>query len=285
MIANALVLYIGESSLSSFDNSNTCPRYNTSTASDACDLGLVTMPRTMALLLVLCTLYLAVTILWDLIDGIYTIICAYKWREAEYPVGSHRTSSVVFDTTPICCNTTAQGIFSILTGIPPGAVKDTLCQIRNHAFDVERPAAEPRIHYLEFKWSHPGKTTLPDGNYHALVYSNGLLYQSYRTSRYYWPSLYRLHLHTVAYPTIQTIVSAESDRVYFEKAVGGQDLDITVFNRLCAPRSMPVAKDVRFVCLSHYTACIDPFRTSIALPLMRVDPMPGERDDDASAYV
>lgn len=234
------------------------------------------MSSYMASALILAGLGIAINILYVIVDTIFMVIYAYKWREAEYPMNARRSSMVVFDGTPINCNDTAQGIFAILTGVPLGTVYQMKCYVRCHDFDAALSVEKTRVHYLEFQWSNPGQQTLIDENYHALVYANGLLYQSFRTSRYLWQCSRWLHLHSVAYPAIQTVITDEGDRSYFERAVATRDADIAVFNRFCAPRSMPVQEGVRFVCLTHYTACVDPFRTSFTIPLMRADVLPGE---------
>jgi hypothetical protein len=154
---------------------------------------------------------------------IFEIICKrYVTKDFDFPPEcvSHNLLSFI-DHTHTSCNNTALCIFYILSGM---------------IIDDKSPSVilngDKSITYVEFVWAPPtctGRTHC----FHAFVYYDGLIYQSYRTHKYrYLPFI-------SGYPCIVFEVDQQY-RDLFEKNI--TTLDAKTFNLLCAPSKHPVTK-------------------------------------------
>lgn len=210
------------------------------------------------------------------------------WREAEYP--PHAKGRRIFTKQAIVCNATAKGVFYLLTGICENMLDSMKPHARFHDFDPETKDT-PCVYFIEFQWHDSAAASTgdtwspPPTNYHALVYYDGMLYQSYRSSRE-WRGWW---LHSIAYPAIQSYVKETKDRAFFETQqleladdVGMDSALLDVFNRLCAPHSAQLASDVWLRKTTCIRARVAPHRSDVVVPLV---PSPDKKkpDDDEVA--
>lgn len=159
------------------------------------------------------------------------------------------------------CNIFAKGLFLQLTGVDLGVVEYLLCD-SSRCYKFDEDSSEPKVHYYSYVWTVQnsgwnGPTQLA----HSLVYYDGYLYQSYRTSRNWWSN------YKDAYPPLRIYLKDMPDlNNCFRNGKG--DMSVETFNCLCAPRSHPIPDDAPLRVAVHYEATVHPSRSvfSVKLP-------------------
>ena len=205
-------------------------------------------------------------VLLILIHGIVLILIItyylYGWindklivNNFDFPpdLGSHYILFGQGDTD-IACQCTARGIFALFTGIDISKTGILCRSVSEGCFDNQDENDKLMVKYIDFFWGGyipSGKST---GNFHALVYYDGVIYQSYRTYRNQWSNW------TDSYPMVKMCLS-ESDRQLFEQNI--DKITVKDFNRLCAPYTHPISEKAPLKGTVRYKALINPTRTYI----------------------
>lgn len=196
-------------------------------------------------------LYPIITTIWSY------VIDTYMSNEYDFPIDSRgRFCHIFSETTAAACHYTAKSIFGILTGIKIDCINILCSGLSNHNFDNNDTSNH--VSYIEFVWCDNCKYNQITSLYHALVYYDGYIYQSYRTKRYNIKWFHFLD----AYPMIRFPVR-KSDRHLFEGDIG--DFSISDFNRICAPSKHPIPNNSIFRCQRIFKAVVNPTRENINL--------------------
>lgn len=191
------------------------------------------------------TCYAVITKLLELYD-------TYTKNELDYPPGANAYYHPFNEPLHCPCQIGAHGVFSILTGISISKRELLGAPTIRHEFDsVERP-----VMYYEFCWkdwvaSDRGTKVT---QFHAFVYHDGYLYQSYRTSRNWWTNW------TDGYPLIRSKLSPEDITIFEDD---NSKMTPAIFNRLCAPRTHPIPLGVTLRCTGLFEARVAPTRDRV----------------------
>lgn len=181
----------------------------------------------------------------------------YVLNEFDYPLNSCDYNHIFNESMSAPCHFTAKNIFSILTGIKIDCMNILGFIPTNCNFDDS--SHENIVSYIEFSWCDKNtKFGEPISLFHALVYHNGYVFQSYRTKRHNrtWFSF------TDAYPMIRFPIK-KSDRHLFETDI--HNFSVKDFNRFCAPSTHPIPINSNLRCQRLYKAIINPARENIQL--------------------
>ena len=177
-------------------------------------------------------------------------------RENEFPPDALSYHHPFTEPLDSACQVTAQGVFSLLTGI--SCTKLAALGYASTRQEFDQSDSGKQVMYMSFTWKDWSLSMRGKENtlFHALVYYDGYLYQSYRTRRHWWS-------HAMdSYPFIRQKLTQE-DRELFEKDT--RLFNARCFNRLCAPLCHPIPEDATLRCIELYIARVDPTRSEIKL--------------------
>lgn len=159
-----------------------------------------------------------------------------KDARLAYPVvaaGSHLLDEKVIVEGPKFANLH----FCAMTGVDVEAVRWARNKAPEHLFDDAEVAD---IHLIEFAWSEHGKNLV-----HRVIYRDGVLYHAYLTMR---------GGESIYYPPIRVPLQKKKMRAFMELATPDEDVDVALFNRMCAPRAALLATGTSLKCTMHLRA-------------------------------
>lgn len=184
-----------------------------------------------------------------------------KWfaNEQDYPIGVTLGYHPFGLPIEIPCHMSATGIFLLLTGIARGGTDLFGNRQGTCHFDPELDEPRDKVYYYGVSWSKTPHTHNHD--FHAMVYHDGYLYQSFRTRRFSWLPFMD------AYPLIRVQLEPRDREIFEQRNITREsfNLPVDVFNRLCAPSSHQIPKDAQLTCVDLYTARVCPARRSVTL--------------------
>lgn len=152
------------------------------------------------------------------------------------------------------CHITAEGVFSLLTGI--SASNLDVLGYSHGRYDFDQLPSKELVMYQFFVWDESGVRG-PTSLCHGLVYYDGHLYQSYRTQRYWWlPIVYD------AYPLIRIKLDKKDIPMFSDDT---RLFKVADFNRLCAPSGHPIPLDAKLRSTTTHRARVCPTRREITL--------------------
>jgi hypothetical protein len=210
-----------------------------------------------------CTTYTVYRILWFVMKK--TIKYFFIDNETDYPPCATNHCDIFSCFMQMPCNISAKAVFLLFTGIDLDILTKNKMMTHNHVglydFDDSYESHKRPVCYIEFMWN----TSIPAKSvrileYHALVYHDGYLYQSFRTQRYRW-----FNRWMDAYPMTRMFVKPKY-RHYFNDFKGIRSFNAKMFNKLCAPSTHPIlVNNEHFRCVTFYRASLNPTRSNIEL--------------------
>lgn len=186
-------------------------------------------------------------------------------REYEFPPDAHIYHFPFGDPLTMACQVSTNGVFSLLTGISCTALHILGQSSRRYDFNVDTLHPSKIVTMVSFSWSEPSSLTRPTFTqlFHAMVYHNGYIYQSYKTSRFLQSWLGYFSSATDSYPLVRQKLERKEDRYIFEEDISLMTPEI--FNRLCAPSCHPIPKNAKLRCTELNRASINPTRDELTI--------------------
>jgi hypothetical protein len=176
------------------------------------------------------------------------VIYAYTKNRHDFPIGVG--DMCIFHEDLHCsCHIFAKGLFFILTGIKLDCLPILGVHITNCIFDAENidnldPTTE-YVKYIGLSWNIKDRSA-----FHALVYYDGYIYQSYGTFRYKWKWLQNDYLLD-SYPPIVCHLTPDQNKVFTEKEV---HMTVQLFNEICAPSTRHLPENTTFTVVNYFIA-------------------------------
>lgn len=155
-------------------------------------------------------------------------------REDDFPVGANMFHHPFGEPFISPCHLSAEGVFSLLTGITVNNLDPLGYSHKSYVFD-NKNSSEKTATFIGLSWKDENIVHRFKKNYsyHALVYCDGYLYQSYRTARHWWSPW------TDSYPLIRMKLNKKDSKIFEER----ETISVSDFNRLCAPSTNLIPED------------------------------------------
>lgn len=197
-----------------------------------------------------------------IVSHVAYFIYTHPKNHHDFPVGINPTC-IFHEETRCACNIFAKGIFFILTGIDLNCLPILGINISHCSFDDknldELDLDTKYVKYIGLSWD------VKDGYaFHALVYYDGYLYQSFGKYHYKWKWLHYDFLSD-SYPPIAHYLTPSQKLVFTEENF---HMTTKMFNEICAPSKGQLPENTTFTVVNYYAAKPNIHRHDIKIQLL-----------------